>query len=111
MLQTIYLIRIPHRMNKGIEKMSNILLKGVEAALPTTAGAGTSFSEATLVRLVNTSASGTNHLVTLQETAGGTTIGTFTLLGSTEVLVEKDPTFTLFAANAAVKGTKVGFTN
>ena len=50
--------------------MANLLLKGEEAALPTTAGAGTSFSQATLVRLVNTAAVGTNHLVTLQETAG-----------------------------------------
>ena len=91
--------------------MANLLLKGEEAALPTTAGAGTSFSQATLVRLVNTAAAGTNHLVTLQETAGGTTVGSFTLLGPTEALVEKDPTFTLFAADAAVKGAKVGFTN
>jgi hypothetical protein len=91
--------------------MANLLLKGEEAALPTSAGAGTSFSQATLVRLVNTAAVGTNYLVTLQETADGTTVGSFTLLGSTEALVEKDPTFTLFAANAAVKGTKVGFTN
>lgn len=91
--------------------MSNLLLKGEEAALPTSAGAGTSFSEATLVRLVNTAAAGTNYLVTLQETAGGTTVGSFTLLGSTEVLLEKNPTYTLYAANAAVKGAKVGFTN
>jgi hypothetical protein len=32
-------------------------------------------------------------------------------MGSTEVLLEKNPTYTLYAANAAVKGTKVGFTN
>lgn len=91
--------------------MANLLLKGEEIALPTSAGAGTSFSEATLVRLVNTAAVGSNYLVTLQETAGGTTIGSFTLMGSTEVLLEKNPTYTLYAANAAVKGTKVGFTN
>ena len=34
--------------------MTRILVKGAEAALPTSAGAGTSFSEATLVRVVNT---------------------------------------------------------
>ena len=91
--------------------MSNILIKGAEAALPTTAGAGTSFSEATLVRVVNTAASGTNHLVTLQETAGGTTVGSITVCGNTSELIEKKPTWTMYAADAAVKGAKVGFTN
>ena len=91
--------------------MTRILVKGAEAALPTSAGAGTSFSEATLVRVVNTAAVGTNHLVTLQETRGGTTVGSFTVLGGTAVEVEKDPTWVMFAANAAVLGAKVGFTN
>ena len=65
--------------------MTRILVKGAEAALPTSAGAGTSFSEATLVRVVNTAAAGTNHLVTLQETRGGTTVRSFTVLGGTAV--------------------------
>ncbi len=90
--------------------MTRILLKGTEAALPTTAGAGTSFSEATVVRLVNT-ATGADHLVTIQETQGGTTVGTFTIMRSTTETVEKVATHTMFAGNSAVLGTKVGFTN
>ena len=86
--------------------MANLLLKGEEAALPTTAGAGTSFSQATLVRLVNTAAAGTNHLVTLQETAGGTTVGSFTLLGSTEALVEKDPNIYIICSRRCCKRSK-----
>ncbi len=82
-----------------------------EEEVPNTVGAGTSFSEATLVRLVNT-ATGTDHVVTVQETAGGTTVGTFTILrGSVEVL-EKQTTHTVSVnAGTAVLGAKVGYTN
>ena len=58
--------------------MSNrTLIKGAEAACPTTTGAATSFSEAPVVRLVNTDSSA--HLVTVVETQGGTTVGSFTM--------------------------------
>ena len=60
--------------------MTRILVKGAEAALPTSAGAGTSFSEATLVRVVNTAAAGTNHIVNLQQTRGVTNVGSFSVL-------------------------------
>tara|TARA_B100000965_G_scaffold47698_1_gene34934 strand:- start:26 stop:301 length:276 start_codon:yes stop_codon:yes gene_type:complete len=91
--------------------MPNLNLKADEIDLPTSAGAGTSFTEATLVRLVNTAAAGTNHIVTVQETAGGTGVGTFTLPGQGVEYLEKVATWTVFASNAAVVGTKVGFTN
>ena len=91
--------------------MPNINLKADEINLPTSAGAGTSFTQATLVRLVNTAASGTNHIVTVQETAGGTGVGTFTITGQAVEYLEKEPTWTVFASNVAVKGAKVGFTN
>ena len=65
--------------------MSRVLIKGTQITVPNSVGAGTSFSEATLVRLVNT-ATGTDRVVTVQETAGGTTVGTFTILrGSVEI--------------------------
>ena len=51
--------------------MARVLIKGTQITVPNSVGAGTSFSEATLVRLVNT-ATGTDHVVTVQETAGGT---------------------------------------
>ena len=49
--------------------------------------------------------------MTVQETAGGTGVGTFTIPGQGVEYLEKDPTWTVFASNAAVLGTKVGFTN
>ena len=86
------------------------ICKGAEAALPINTGTATSFSEATVVRLTNT-ATGNDHLVTVVETRNGDVVGSFTMLrGTTEFLVQKNPTQCVFAANAAVKGAKVGFT-
>ena len=91
--------------------MTRILVKGEEAALPTTTGAGSSFAYATNVRVVNTAAAGTNHLVTICEGTGGTVVGSLTVCGGTAEIVEKQPSYTLFAADTAVKGSAVGFTN
>ena len=88
--------------------MARTLLKGAEAALPTTTGAAVSFSEATVVRLVNTHPSA--HLVTLVETRSGDTVGSFTMPAGSVEFLEKQPTQCVFAANAGVKGSKVGFT-
>ena len=52
-----------------------------------------------------------DHLVTVAESAGGTVVGTFTLMRTESVLVEKQTSHVIFAANAAVKGAKVGYTN
>ena len=88
--------------------MARTLCKGAEAACPTTTGTATSFSQATVVHLVNTHSG--NHLVTVVETRSGDVIGSFTLpTGSVEYL-EKNPTQCVFAANAGVLGSKVGFT-
>ena len=90
--------------------MSNrTLIKGAEAACPTTTGAATSFSEAPVVRLVNTDSSA--HLVTVVETQGGTTVGSFTMPSASVEFLEKQASHCVFAANAGVKGAKVGFTN
>ena len=93
--------------------MARTLCKGAEAACPTTTGAATSFSEATVVRLVNSHSSA--HLVTVVETQSGTVIGNFTLppangagQGGIEI-IEKDYTECVFASGANVKGVKVGF--
>ena len=91
--------------------MARILIKGTQIAVPNTVGAGTSFSEATLVRLVN-KATGTDYVVTVQETAGGDDVGSFTILrGSVEIL-EKQTTHTVSVnAGTDVLGAKVGYTN
>ena len=90
--------------------MSRILLKGSEETVPLVAVAS-SFSEATVVRLVNTTSDA--RLVTVAENNGGSaTIGTFTILGSTSELLEKNPTDVVFVDSGTnVKGAKVGFTN
>tara|TARA_A100001035_G_scaffold210662_1_gene170523 strand:- start:25 stop:294 length:270 start_codon:yes stop_codon:yes gene_type:complete len=87
-----------------------LLIKGAEAALPTASGSASNFDNATVVRLVNTSAS-TDYLVTVVETQGGTVVGSFTLMRTESLLVEKQSGHFIFAANAAVKGSKVGYTN
>ena len=88
--------------------MSRTLVKGNEIVLPITAGAGTSFSEATVVRLYNSDTS--SHVVTVQETAGGTGIGSFTMPAGHVEFLEKNPTYTVFSDSATVLGAKVGFT-
>jgi hypothetical protein len=89
--------------------MARTLLVGAEIACPTTTGAATSFSEATVVRLVNTSSSDT-YLVTVVEEQSGAGVGSMTLPPSTVEYLEKKPAHCVFAANANVRGVKVGFT-
>ncbi len=85
-------------------------IRGTEAALGTSTGAASNFSCAKYVRLVNTGASTTRYLVTLEQ-SDGTDIGTFTLSGGEELVVKKDPTDQLFAANASVLGVAVSVGN
>jgi len=89
--------------------MSRTLVLGAEIVCPTTTGTATSFSEASAVRLVNTDSSA--HVVSVVETQSGTGIGSFTMPASAVETLEKEYTHCVFASNAAVKGSKVGFTN
>ena len=72
-----------------------------EAALGINTGAASNIGTTEFVRLHNTAATGTEYLVTLEE-ADNTDIGTFSLDGSDTVIIRKNPTDKLFAANAAV---------
>ena len=81
-----------------------------EIELPITTGTATSFSSATVVRLVNTS-TGTDYAVTVVETQSGSVIGSFTMMRATTEFLEKQPSHCVYASNAAVRGAKVGFTN
>ena len=85
-----------------------IKLLGTETALGITTGAASNFGNAKTVRLVNTTTTG--YLVTLEQ-ADGTDIGTMTLMGGESVVIHKNPTDKLFAANAGVKGAAVGFSH
>ena len=72
-----------------------------QAALGTSSGAASNVGSSEFVRLHNSADSGTEHLVTLEE-SGGTDIGTFTLGGHESVIIRKNTTDKLFAADAAV---------
>jgi hypothetical protein len=82
---------------------------GSEINLPTTTGAATSFSSATVVRLVNTDTSA--HIISIVETQSGATIGSMTMPAGTVEQVVKVASHCIFSDSASVKGTKVGFTN
>ena len=81
------------------------ILKGTEAAAPTGSGTASTVGSARIVRCINTCTT-TEYLVTLEE-SGGTDIGTFTLDGQQEAIIQKDPSDQLFAANAAVMAVGV----
>lgn len=78
-----------------------------EAACGVNTGAASNFGSSRYVRLFNTAAVGTEHLITLEE-SGGTDIGTLTLAPMETVLIRKDATDKIFAENADVKLTAVG---
>ena len=86
---------------------TNVL--SAEIALPTTTGTAPSFTQASVVRLVNTDSSA--HLVSVVETQSGTAVGSFTMPAGSVEFLEKTYTHCVFAANAGVKGAKVGFTH
>ena len=75
-------------------------LKGSEAAAGTSSTNGSNVGSATLVRVQN--AGTTARLVSL-ETSAAALIGTFTLAPNGTVLLDKEPTDEVFAANAEVK--------
>ena len=88
---------------------SRTLTKGAEAACGTDAAGASTFGSATVVRLVNTTS--TARVVTVATAVGGSTVGTFTILGNTVEFVDKKSTEAIFAAHASVLGTSVGYTN
>ena len=90
--------------------MTRTLVTGSEAACGTDTAGSSTFGSATVVRLCNNS--GTARLVSVIDSVGGsTTIGTFTMPGNTVEFVEKKSTEAIFAANASVLGSSVGYAN
>ena len=72
-----------------------------QVALGTTDGGSSNVGESNNVRLFNTSDAGTAHVITLNK-SDGTDIGTFSLNGHESVIIYKESTDKLFAANSAV---------
>ena len=81
------------------------ILKGTEEAAGTGSGTASNVGSARIVRCVNSGT--TARLVTLEE-SGGTDIGTLTVAGGESVLIRKDATDKIFAANAEILLTEVG---
>jgi hypothetical protein len=80
-----------------------------EIAMPTTAGAASSISEATCLRLVNIS--GSTATVSISTAVGAATTLTFTMPNNTVEFLQKLPTDVVYASSNNVKVAKVGFTN
>lgn len=76
--------------------------QGTEINAPTTSGAATTVDNAKTVRAVNTATGA--HLLSLKS---GTATHTMSLAGGETVIMIKDSDESIFAANAAVKLTKV----
>ena len=72
-----------------------------DAACGTDDSGSSNVSSSEFIRLHNTAAAGTEHLVTLN-TSDGTDIGTFSLDGLDTVIIQKEPSDKVHAANAAV---------
>ena len=86
--------------------MAKASIFGTEIAIPTTAGAATSFGEATVVRVVNVS--GSSATVGVATEVGQT--GRFiTIPTGTVQYVEKKHTEVLYASGT-VRGARVGYT-
>ena len=80
-----------------------------EAALGTDDAGSSNVSSSEFVRLHNTATTGTEHLVTLNA-SDGTDLGTFSLDGSDTVIIRKNASDKIFAANAAVLACGVKIT-
>ena len=87
----------------------NTKVLGDEIALPISTGAATSFSSATVVRLVNTDTNA--HVISIVETQSGAGIGSMTLPGGSVEQLIKIASHCVFSDSALVRGTKVGITN
>jgi len=88
--------------------MTRTLLLANEISVPGTTGAATSFTNATVVRLVNNNSSAA--VVSVVETQGGTGVGSFTMPGNSVEFLEKQASYCVFAVGGTVLGAKVGFT-
>lgn len=86
-----------------------IKLKGAQEAAGTSSTNGSNVGSATLVLVQNTST--TAYLVTLETAAASPAlIGSFTIMPSSTARLVKEPTDEIFAENAAIKLTPIGYT-
>jgi hypothetical protein len=89
--------------------MQRTKIIATEVAMGTTAGAASSISEATCVRLYN--GSGAAATVSISTSVGAATTNTFTMATGSVEFLEKYSTDVIFASSASVLAAKVGLTN
>jgi len=85
-----------------------IKIVATEVATATTAGAATSITQATCVRLFNSTAG--DVVVNVNPTVGSATTNSFTMPTKSVEYLEKLPTDVIYT-NSAIKAAKVAFTN
>ena len=88
--------------------MARTLLLGVEAPLPVTSIASTTFGQASAVRLVNTGIA--TALINVVVAPGGDDVGSMSLPPNAVETLEKQYSHCIFSDSALVFGAKVGFT-
>jgi len=86
--------------------MNRTLMIGDESPIPTLSTSASTFDSATVVRVVNATASA-ETLTMINDDAESVSI---TIMANTVELIEKKPTFTIWCS-ASLRGAKVGFTN
>ena len=87
--------------------MARTLLIGDEVAIPTAAGSATSFSQATVVRVVNVS--GSSATVGVSTIVGAASTSFMTIPDGTVEYLEKRANEVIYATGT-LRGAKVGFT-
>ncbi len=85
--------------------MQHVRILGTSAAAPTGTGTASTVEGSHFVMIANTTTA--VHEVTIQTAVSGTTIGSIALLGSERMVIKKDDTDVIFAANAGVYLTPV----
>ena len=89
--------------------MQRTKIIATEVAMGTTAGAASSISEATCVRLYN--GSGASATVSISTAVGAASTYTFTMPDKSVEFLQKASTDVIFASSASVLAAKVGLTN
>lgn len=80
-------------------------VEGATAAAPTTTGAASLVETASEVSVFNNST--TAYAVTVLTAVSGTVVGSLTVAGGERIVVIKDSTHAMYAANAAVLFTPI----
>ena len=87
--------------------MSVIIIKPLAQESHCNVGSNSTFSNSNLVRIINLGS--TSALIATANTTG--VIGSFSMLGNTEIIVQKNKTDVLYANNENVYGCPVAYTN